>query len=135
MPRDQRAPLRHSRVPITLSSDLLARRSTAHDQDDYPRANAPQTSGVPVPATSEALGISSLVIGLTVVAIGTSLPEIATSVLAGLRGQRDIAVGNAVGSNLFNLMLVLGATALIAPKGIAVPAVAIRFDLPVMIVV
>lgn len=79
-----------------------------------------------------ALGLSELVIGLTVVAIGTSLPEIATSVLAALRGERDLAVGNIVGSCIFNLLLVLGATALIAADGVPVSAVALRFDLPVM---
>jgi cation:H+ antiporter len=57
------------------------------------------------------LGVSDLVIGLTAVAIGTSLPELATSVLAAMRGQRDIAVGNVVGSNLFNLLGVLGCRA------------------------
>ena len=79
-----------------------------------------------------AMGVSELVIGLTVVAIGTSLPEIATSVLAVMRGARDLAVGNIVGSNVFNLLFVLGATAAIAPDGIAVGAAAVRFDLPVM---
>ncbi|MFP7723112.1 calcium/sodium antiporter [Lysobacter sp. A3-1-A15] len=78
------------------------------------------------------LGISELVIGLTVVAIGTSLPEIATSVLAVIRGERDMAVGNIVGSNVFNLLFVLGATAAIAPDGVPVGAAAVRFDLPVM---
>jgi cation:H+ antiporter len=84
---------------------------------------------------AEWLGLSTLVISLTVVAVGTSLPEIATSVLATLRGQRDIAVGNAIGSNLFNLMLVLGLTAMVAPKGIPVPKSALDFDLPVMVAV
>ena len=79
-----------------------------------------------------ALGLSDLVIGLTVVAVGTSLPEIATSILSAIRGQRDLAVGNVVGSNIFNLLLVLGATALIAPGGVPVGDAAIRFDLPVM---
>jgi cation:H+ antiporter len=83
-------------------------------------------------AIGSALGLSDLVIGLTVVAIGTSLPEIATSVLAAVRGQRDLAVGNIVGSNIFNLLLVLGATALVAGDGIPVPVSALRFDLPVM---
>ncbi|PKO63691.1 MAG: sodium:calcium antiporter, partial [Betaproteobacteria bacterium HGW-Betaproteobacteria-17] len=54
-------------------------------------------------------GVSDLVIGLTVVAVGTSMPEIATSLIAALRGQRDIAVGNVIGSNIFNLLAVLGA--------------------------
>lgn len=81
------------------------------------------------------LGVSDLVIGLTIVAGGTSLPELATSVLAGLRGERDIAVGNVVGSNLFNLMAVLGASALAAPDGLAVADAVLWFDLPVMIAV
>lgn len=81
---------------------------------------------------AKALGLSELIIGLTVVAIGTSLPEIATSFLSALRGQRDLAVGNIVGSNIFNLLLVLGATAVVAPHGVPVPASALRFDLPIM---
>lgn len=60
-------------------------------------------------------GISEAVIGLTVVAVGTSLPELATSAIAALRRQTDIAVGNVVGSNIFNILGILGATALIAP--------------------
>ena len=68
------------------------------------------------------LGVSELIIGLTVVAAGTSLPEVAASVVASIRGERDIAVGNAVGSNIFNILAVLGLTALIAANGIAVPA-------------
>ena len=83
-------------------------------------------------AIAGALGLSDLVIGLTVVAVGTSLPEIATSLLSSLRGQRDLAVGNIVGSNIFNLLLVLGGTALVASDGIPVAATALRFDLPVM---
>ncbi len=81
------------------------------------------------------LGVSKLVIGLTVVAVGTSLPEIATSIIASLRRQRDIAVGNAVGSNLFNLLLVLGLTAAVAPAGVTVSPTALTFDIPVMIAV
>ena len=81
------------------------------------------------------LGVSDLVIGLTVVAIGTSLPEVATSVLAALRGERDLAVGNAIGSNLFNLLAVLGVTASVAPNSIPIAQSAIQVDLPVMIVV
>jgi cation:H+ antiporter len=80
-------------------------------------------------------GFSQLVIGLTVVAIGTSLPELATSMVAAMRGERDIAVGNVVGSNIFNILLVLGLSAIVAPSGIPVPAVALRFDIPVMIAV
>jgi cation:H+ antiporter len=84
---------------------------------------------------ARALGVSELVIGLTVVAAGTSLPELATSVLAAVRGERDIAVGNVVGSNIFNLLLVLGASAAIAPGGLAVSPASLQFDLPVMIAV
>lgn len=86
-------------------------------------------------ATAGALGVSELVIGLTVVAMGTSLPELATSVLAAIRGERDIAVGNIVGSNLFNLLCVLGLGSAVAPDGIPVATAALGFDLPVMIAV
>ncbi|HEX2205510.1 MAG TPA: calcium/sodium antiporter [Longimicrobium sp.] len=85
--------------------------------------------------TATALGVSELVIGLTIVAAGTSLPEVATSVLASLRGERDIAVGNVVGSCLFNLLFVLGVGSLAAPAGVAVPPGALTFDLPVMLAV
>jgi len=81
------------------------------------------------------IGISELVIGLTIVAIGTSLPEIVTSVVAALRGQRDIAVGNAVGSNLFNILCVLGLAGIILPSGVPVSPTALHFDIPVMIAV
>jgi cation:H+ antiporter len=84
---------------------------------------------------AQALGISELVIGLTVVAIGTSLPEVATSVVASLRGERDIAVGNAVGSNIFNIFAVLGLASIFGPEGIRVSPTALRFDMPVMIAV
>jgi cation:H+ antiporter len=84
---------------------------------------------------ARAFGVSELVIGLTVVAVGTSLPEVAASVIAALRGERDIAVGNAVGSNIFNIVAVLGLTAVFAPDGVPVAKAALAFDLPVMIAV
>lgn len=84
---------------------------------------------------AEAMGVSSLVIGLTIVAAGTSLPEVATSIIATIRGQRDIAVGNVVGSNIFNILAVLGLTAIVAPGGLPVSAAAINFDFPVMLAV
>lgn len=84
---------------------------------------------------ARALGLSELVIGLTVIAIGTSLPELATSILAAIRGERDIAVGNIVGSNIFNLLCVLGLASLVSPQAIAVSANALAFDFPVMIAV
>ncbi len=80
-------------------------------------------------------GVSDLVIGLTVVAIGTSLPEVATSLVAAMRGQRDLAVGNAVGSNLFNILAVLGITALVSPSPLPVAQSAIQVDIPVMVAV
>lgn len=80
------------------------------------------------------LGVSDLIIGLTIVAAGTSLPELATSVIASIRGERDIAVGNVVGSNIFNILAVLGLSAAISPSGVDVSSQAIRFDIPVMIV-
>ena len=82
---------------------------------------------------ASSLGVSELVIGLTIVAAGTSLPELATSVLAAIRGQRDIAVGNVVGSNIFNLLAVLGASALVSDAGIEVSSQALRLDFPVML--
>lgn len=82
-----------------------------------------------------ALGVSDLVVGLTVVAMGTSLPELATSVVAGLRGERDIAVGNVVGSNLFNTLAILGASAVIAPAGLVVSPAARTFDVLVLVAV
>lgn len=84
---------------------------------------------------ARALGLSELVIGLTIVAAGTSLPEVATSILAAVRGQRDIAVGNVVGSNLFNILGVLGLAGAVAPGGIPVSPVAMAFDVPVMVAV
>ena len=77
------------------------------------------------------LGVSELAIGLTIVAAGTSLPEVATSILAAIRGERDIAVGNVVGSNLFNILGVLGLSSTLAGD-VPVPAAALGFDLPVM---
>jgi cation:H+ antiporter len=70
---------------------------------------------------AEVLGLSEVIIGLTVVAIGTSLPEVATSLVAIRRGERDLAVGNVVGSNIFNVLLIVGATAVVTSGGIDVP--------------
>ena len=82
-----------------------------------------------------ALGVSELVIGLTIVAAGTSLPEVATSIIAALRGEREIAVGNVLGSNIFNLGAVLGLSAMVSGTGLTVPPALLAFDLPVMIAV
>jgi cation:H+ antiporter len=86
-------------------------------------------------AIAEAWGVSSLVIGLTIVAAGTSLPEVATSVVAAIRGERDIAVGNVVGSNIFNILAVLGLTGIVSPAGIPVAAEAIAFDIPMTLLI
>ena len=81
------------------------------------------------------LGVSPLVIGLTIVAAGTSLPEVATSVIAALRGEREIAVGNVLGSGIFNLGAVLGISAMVSGTGLQVPPSLLAFDLPVMLAV
>nr|NIU62423.1 sodium:calcium antiporter [Stutzerimonas stutzeri] len=86
-------------------------------------------------ALARALGLSELVIGLTVIAVGTSLPELATSVVAAARRQTDISVGNIVGSNIFNLLGVLGLASLVSPQAIGVSSNALAFDIPVMIAV
>ncbi len=79
---------------------------------------------------AEALGISDLVIGLTIVAVGTSLPELAAAIASAIKGEHDLILGNVIGSNLFNTLAVLGLPALIAP-GLVPPEVLTR-DLPVM---
>ncbi|HMR64244.1 MAG TPA: calcium/sodium antiporter [Anaerolineae bacterium] len=86
-------------------------------------------------ALAQAFGVSQLVVGLTIVAAGTSLPEVATSIVASFRGERDIAVGNVVGSNIFNILSVLGLAAAVSPSGITVAPAAVSFDIPVMLAV
>ncbi len=81
------------------------------------------------------MGVSELVIGLTIIAAGTSLPEVAASVVAAARKERDIAVGNVVGSNIFNILSVLGLASGVAPEGIRVAPAALGFDIPVMVAV
>lgn len=83
------------------------------------------------PRLARRVGLSPLIIGLTIVAAGTSLPELATPVVASIRGERDIAVGNVVGSNIFNLLAVLGASAAVSGRVDVAPA-ALHFGLPVM---
>lgn len=84
---------------------------------------------------AEAMGVSEVIIGLTIVAAGTSLPEVVTSIVASVRGERDIAVGNVVGSNLFNLMGVLGVSAVVSPEGIMAGEAVLAFDVPFMVAV
>jgi cation:H+ antiporter len=78
------------------------------------------------------LGVSDLIVGLTIVAAGTSLPEVATSIIAAVHGERDIAVGNVVGSNFFNILGVLGISASLAPADLVVAPSMLAFDLPLM---
>jgi cation:H+ antiporter len=85
---------------------------------------------------AKALGVSDLVIGLTIVAAGTSMPEVAASVTAAIKGERDIAVGNVVGSNTFNILGCLGLSGLVAGSGgLVVPPSVLNFDIWVMIAV
>ncbi|MGE0386055.1 MAG: calcium/sodium antiporter [Gammaproteobacteria bacterium] len=86
-------------------------------------------------AIAQSFGVSELVIGLTIVAAGTSLPEVAASITAAVRGQRDIAVGNVIGSSTFNILGVLGLSGLLAPVPLAVPQSLLEFDLLVMLAV
>ena len=82
-------------------------------------------------SAAQALGISDLVIGLTIVAMGTSLPELAASVTSAIKGEHDIAIGNVIGSNIFNLLAVLGLPGLISP--IRIDSMVLSRDYPVMV--
>ncbi|NJN23161.1 MAG: calcium/sodium antiporter [Acaryochloridaceae cyanobacterium RL_2_7] len=85
---------------------------------------------------ARSLGVSDLVIGLTIVAIGTSLPELATSIMASIKGERDIAVGNVVGSNIFNILAVLGVASMSSSSGgVTIASSALWMDIPIMILV
>jgi cation:H+ antiporter len=84
-------------------------------------------------ALARRLGLTPLVVGLTVVAFGTSAPELVVSLEAAVGGQGDLALGNVVGSNIFNVGVILGLTALLCPIAVSLPV--IRFDTPVMIAV
>jgi cation:H+ antiporter len=82
---------------------------------------------------ARSLGVSDIVIGLTIVAAGTSLPELATSIVAAIKGQREIAVGNVVGSNVFNLLMVLATASIVSSSGVPVPSEVLWFDMAVMV--
>jgi cation:H+ antiporter len=87
-------------------------------------------------AFAKAMGVSDLIIGLTIVAAGTSMPEVATSIAAALKGERDIAVGNVVGSNTFNILGCLGITGLVAGEGgLSIAPSVLAFDIWVLIAV
>jgi cation:H+ antiporter len=81
------------------------------------------------------LGVSDSVIGLTLIAAGTSLTEVATSITATLKGERDIAVGNVIGSNIYNILTIAGLSSLVTPGGLAVADSMLAFDIPVMFAV
>ncbi len=142
-------------IVYTVFLIVQSRRETGAVKDEYVAAVAPGRSRWPLDlvlvvgglallvlgskwlvigaiAIARSLGVSDLVLGLTIVAAGTSMPEAVTSVVASLRGQRDLAVGNVVGSNIFNLLGVLGLSSLVSPDGVAVSVAALNFDIPVM---
>lgn len=145
-------------VAYTVFQIRQSRKESAAVQEEYGKEFSPQGTGAAANvafvgaglallvlgsrwlvngavAFAQALGVSELVIGLTIVAAGTSLPEVATSILAAVRGERDIAVGNVVGSNIFNILAVLGLAGLAAPAGLPVSPALVAFDVPVMIAV
>ncbi len=85
---------------------------------------------------AKSLGVSDVVIGLTIVAAGTSMPEVATSVMAAVKGERDIAVGNVVGSNTFNILGCLGLSGIASGSlGLVVPEAVLNFDIWIMLAV
>lgn len=84
---------------------------------------------------AQQFGVSEAVIALTVVAIGTSLPELAISVIASARGKRDLAVGNVVGSNILNVLCVIGISSIVAPAGVKVSQEFLAFHMPLMLAI
>jgi cation:H+ antiporter len=86
-------------------------------------------------AFARALGVSDLIVGLTIIAVGTSMPEVATSVTAALRGERDIAVGNVVGSSTLNILGCLGIAGVVSRNGLGIAPAVLNFDLWVMLAV
>lgn len=133
--------------------EALSHRNACQDDEDEPEGADPDMPkwqigvflvlgliGLPLGASllvdnasiiARAYGVSDTVIGLTLVAIGTSLPELATTVMAALRRQADVALGNVIGSNMFNLLAIIGIAGLVGP--IAVDPAFLRFDLWVML--
>jgi cation:H+ antiporter len=86
-------------------------------------------------SSAESLGVSEAVIGLTVVALGTSAPELVTTLVSTRRGDRDIAIGNLLGSSIYNIAVVLGLTVMVAPEGVPVPDEVLAADLVLLAVV
>lgn len=79
---------------------------------------------------AQSLGVTDAVVGLTIVAIGTSAPELATTIMATLKNERDIAIGNLIGSSTYNILFILGVTCLATPGGVPVQASLLHVDLP-----
>ena len=79
---------------------------------------------------AKSLGVSDAVVGLTIVAIGTSAPELATTIMGTLKNERDIAIGNLIGSSTYNILFILGVTSLASPAGVPVDAPLLHIDLP-----
>ena len=151
-------------VAYTVFLVVQSRRETQAANDEYARENQPAQAGAwdsKLPAQlaliaaglaalvfgsewlvtasiafAKALGVSDLVIGLTIVAAGTSMPEVATSITAAIKGERDIAVGNVVGSNTFNILGCLGIAGLVSgDSGLAMAPSLLSFDIWVMLAV
>jgi cation:H+ antiporter len=86
-------------------------------------------------SSARTLGVSDTIIGLTIVAVGTSAPELVTTVVSTLRGDRDLAIGNLIGSSIYNIGAVLGLTVVVAPHGVPVPDEVLAADLGLLVVV
>ena len=82
---------------------------------------------------ARAFSVSDALIGLTVVAIGTTAPELVTTVVSTVRGERDIAIGNLLGSSIYNVLLILGVTCLVPARGLQLPSALVRVDIPIMV--
>jgi cation:H+ antiporter len=117
---DRRRPLRHvllllvALVVVVIGAELLVEGAVS---------------------SARTLGVSDAIIGLTIVAAGTSAPELVTTVVSTLRGDRDLAIGNLIGSSIYNIGAVLGLTVVVAPHGVPVPDEVLAADLGLLVVV
>jgi cation:H+ antiporter len=117
---DRRRPLRHvllllvALVVVVVGAELLVEGAVS---------------------SARTLGVSDAIIGLTIVAVGTSAPELVTTVVSTLRGDRDLAIGNLIGSSIYNIGAVLGLTVVVAPHGVPVPDEVLAADLGLLVVV
>ncbi|WP_006246969.1 calcium/sodium antiporter [Mycolicibacterium tusciae] len=147
-------------VVYTLAVVRTARRETRDVTTEfttaYPKAQTPDRTALHIGMTvagiaiivigaerlvdaavgmARGFNVSDALIGLTVVAIGTSAPELVTTIVSTLRGERDIAIGNLLGSSIYNILLILGITCLVPAHGLALPAQLVRIDIPIMVAV